>query len=325
MVKGFIIGKFMPLTKGHQYLIEFGARRCDELTVMLAAKTDEPIDYMRRMLWLMHTYNDRKNIRLVMDIVDEPEDMSDEEKSNWWGNRIKNRWGKYDVVFSSENYGERFAKAMGARHEVCDIDRKILPISATKVREKPLTNWSYISRETQPYYVKKVGIVGTESTGKTTLCKQLAEHYNTNWAKEIGREVIPDTDKCTIDDLRYVGYEHIKNMQETIKNSNKLVFVDTDIYITRSYSKFLFNDIPNWPYWVYEECTMDLLIFLNSDAPYVNDGTRMSDEDRKRLELSHLETYASENIFPKRFPFNGSYEKRFEDVVFYIDEFLTKF
>ena len=98
------------------------------------------------------------------------------------------------------------------------------------------------------------------------------------------------------------------------------------MYITKSYSKFLFNDIPKWPYWLYEAGDMDLRIFLKGDAPYVDDGTRMSEADRKILEESHLRIYEEEfDIRPKMFPFNGSYEQRFEDIVHYIDKFLTNF
>jgi HTH-type transcriptional repressor of NAD biosynthesis genes len=95
------------------------------------------------------------------------------------------------------------------------------------------------------------------------------------------------------------------------------------MYITKSYSNFLLGDIPKWPYWAYESSDMDLRIFLKSDAPYVNDGTRLNKEDRLLLEKSHLKTYEDAGIFPKVFSYNGSYDKRFEDIVYYIDTFLT--
>jgi HTH-type transcriptional repressor of NAD biosynthesis genes len=45
---------------------------------------------------------------------------------------------------------------MRINHFNVDINRTIVPISATKIREKPLTNWQYISEAARPYFVKKV-------------------------------------------------------------------------------------------------------------------------------------------------------------------------
>ena len=322
MIKGFIIGKFMPLTKGHEALIEFGLANCDELTVMLGAEINEPIDYVKRMLWLMRKYSYVKKINLVLDVVTPPS-LDYDNLSKWWGKRIKSRYGVYDILFSSEKYGEVLAETMGAKNMIFDIHRKTVPVSATMIRENPVTNWDFISVQSKPDSVKTICIVGTESTGKTVLCQKLADHYNTNWSKEIGRDLILDTNKCTINDLQLVGYEHLNEIHRQKETANKILFVDTDIYITKSYSNFLLGDIPKWPYWAYESSDMDLRIFLKSDAPYVNDGTRLNKEDRLLLEKSHLKTYEDAGIFPKVFSYNGSYDKRFEDIVYYIDTFLT--
>lgn len=324
MKKGLIIGKFLPVHKGHEYLIEYALQRCDKLYILFAAEECEPIDSTKRGIWLTRLYGDNTKIHIYTDIFKHPGIYGD-ELSRWWGNRINSRYGKFDVVFSSESYGEEFAKTLGAENDVCDLNRETVPISASVIREKPYTYWNYISDPAKPHFVKRICIVGTESTGKTTLCQQLAEHYNTNWAHEVGRDFIPYTKHCTIGDLMTVGYEHINNIFNKEKEANKILFVDTDLHITKSYSKFLFGEIPVWPYWTYEAGDMDLRIFLNSDHPYIDDGTRLSFEDRKLLEESHLKTYEEENIPLERFSYKGRYDKRFNEIINCIDNFLEKY
>jgi nicotinamide riboside kinase len=38
--------------------------------------------------------------------------------------------------------------------------------------------------------IKKIVIIGPESTGKSSLCQQLASHYSTQWVREFAREYL---------------------------------------------------------------------------------------------------------------------------------------
>ena len=180
MITGFIIGKFMPLHRGHQALIDYAKANCDKLIILLAANSKEPIPYKHRLKWVLSTYLDDPQVEVYGDIIDEPE-ITGDELSKWWGNYIVQRFGKIDRIFTSEDYGKVFAQAASAENWVFDKARTIVPVSATMIRTRPLTNWEYLNNFAKDYFVKKIAIVGTESTGKTTMCQQLAEHYKTVW------------------------------------------------------------------------------------------------------------------------------------------------
>jgi HTH-type transcriptional repressor of NAD biosynthesis genes len=124
-----------------------------------------------------------------------------------------------------------------------------------------------------PFFVKKICIVGTESTGKSTLAKRLAEHYKTIYVPEMAREIIEETENCTYDDLLKIAQLHTQKISESILAANKLLIVDTDLNITRSYSQFLFNKGLNVDPWIEEVNQFDLYLFLEPDCEYIQDGT----------------------------------------------------
>lgn len=76
---------------------------------------------------------------------------------------------------------------MKISHVDVDIPRKLVPVSGTKIREKPLTNWNFISEAAKLFFVKKIALMGPESSGKTTLAAKLARKFDTAWVHEYGR------------------------------------------------------------------------------------------------------------------------------------------
>lgn len=323
----------MPFHKGHESLIEYAKNNCDSLTILVAAQHGEPIEYKYRLKWVLSTYLDDPQVDVFGDVVNEPDFNTSDEKSVWWGEYVNTKFGKFDRVFSSEDYGKVFAETMNAENYVFDKDRVIIPISGTLIRNKPLTHWDKINNFAKDYFTKKICIVGTESTGKTTLCKRLASHYNTNWCPEVGDDIINKSDECSVDDLKIVGMEHAKSIIKHTRMSNKILFMDTDLNITKSYAKYLFNEDLHFPPWVEKANKADLYILLQPDAPYLDDGRRLSKNKRDELQKYHeeqlkLNVYHDSTIIS----FTGNsaagfydYEFRFNNIVEEIDRFLSKF
>jgi NadR type nicotinamide-nucleotide adenylyltransferase len=117
-------------------------------------------------------------------------DVYDPVDSQLWANLAK-AWCNFtpDIVFTSESYGENWAKYLGCQHLLVDMDRATYPISGTKVRQNPIASWKYLPPATREFYCHRIVIVGSESTGKTTLSENLATRYHTIWVKEFGREL----------------------------------------------------------------------------------------------------------------------------------------
>lgn len=330
MIKGFITGSFRPFHKGHEALIEYAKANCDNLTILVTTLPDEVISYKHRLSWVLSTYLNDPKVDVINTIIKEP-DLSYDELSKWWGFYVRTHYGEFDRVFTSEEYGKVFSETMGAENWTFNISRNIIPISGSIIREKPFKHWDYINNFAKDYFVKKICIVGTESTGKTVLSEQLANYFNTNWCPELGRQIVPSSNEVLIDDIKLIGVEHAKHVLRYTRESNKILIVDTDISITKSYSNFLFGKIPKFDNWVEKANEFDLYIYLEPTAPYVDDGTRLSFTKRNELVQSHLNMFTNNNIMLNKFDFDLSinkeeaYQKRFNEITKFIENFISKY
>ena len=180
MTLGFIVGKFYPPHLGHKYLIDTARQQVDRLIVMVADHKSQTIPGELRKEWLEEIHPDCE-IHLV------PDELEDDSRQ-WAEFIVEYLRRSPDVVFSSEDYGPEYARLMGARHVMIDRPRQTVPISATVIRSKPLENLHFVAPCVGAYFVKRVVLIGAESTGKTMLAEQLAEHYSTCWVPEYGRE-----------------------------------------------------------------------------------------------------------------------------------------
>lgn len=330
MIKGFLTLSARPFHKGHESLIDFAKKNCDLLTILITNLPDDSIPYKYRLSWLLSTYLDDPKVNIIgLDIV-EP-DLSYDELSIWWGREIKKRVGEFDRVFTSEPYGDLFAMGLNAEHFLYDQKRSLYPISASQIREKPFTNWDHINSFAKDYFTKKIAIVGTESTGKTVLTEALANYFKTSWCPELGREIVSTSSETTRKDIEKIGVEHAKHINRHLRLSNKILFVDTDLTITQSYSTFLFGSAPKFDDWILKANDFDLYIYLNSNTPFIDDGTRFLEEDRYLLEEVHLKLFKDKNITLNRFDFdsyipkNQAYAKRFYEVISLVNDFINKF
>jgi HTH-type transcriptional repressor of NAD biosynthesis genes len=153
MLKGLIIGKFMPLTKGHIGLIDFGIANCDELIVAVCTLKSEPIAGELRYNWVKEYYNGNKKVRVVH-ITDEIPSTSESmrETTKLWAAYLKKAFPEVNLIFASEPYGEYIAEYMDADYKLFDVERKTIPISATMIRNNPLKYWDYIPDIVKPYF-----------------------------------------------------------------------------------------------------------------------------------------------------------------------------
>jgi nicotinamide riboside kinase len=92
--------------------------------------------------------------------------------------------------------------------------------------------------------LKKIVVIGPESTGKSTLCEQLAKHYNTEWVKEYAREyLLKNGTDYTFDDLLIIAKGQL-NLEDSSASNNEqqsTLFIDTDMYVMKVWCEFVFN------------------------------------------------------------------------------------
>lgn len=322
---GFIGGKFLPVHLGHVYAIISAANQVDELYIILSSskKRDKKlcerdgIRYMpaeTRLSWLGELLSNMENVKII-----HVEDDYWDEDYDWaeGAEMIKKAIGKkIDCVFSSEtDYGRYFRKFYpDSKHVVIDAGRKIVNISATEMRKSIYKNWDKLPNCVKAYFTKKVAIVGTESCGKSTLAKNLAKFFNTNFVQEVGREYCERySNRLTRDMFDRIAMEHFVLQAEKIKESNRVIFADSDAVITQYYLGMYFNgERSNLIEEIIRLQDYDLVIFLEPDVAWVDDGLRFAgEEETRRTNNEKLKKmYADRGI---RFAsVGGSFSERFD-------------
>jgi HTH-type transcriptional repressor of NAD biosynthesis genes len=306
---GLIIGKFMPLHRGHMALIDFALARCDKLIVHCAARDHEPVPGRLRLDWLRETYGDNKkiDIRYTDDVLPDSA-VSSREVSRVWAEYLSGKFPGVDILFSSEKYGEFLAEYMGVDHADFDPERSRFPISATDIRNEPLLNWEYIPSAVRPYYLKRVCLYGPESTGKSTLTADLAAFYNTEHVPEMAREVLGER-HVVYEDIPRIAEFHAGEILMKEKKAERLLFCDTDLITTEIYSRHYFGRVPEFPRWVEEANRYDIYLFLEIDTPWVEDPQR--DLGHRRREFRNI---FMRELTKREIPFtliSGNWDERF--------------
>lgn len=283
---GVVVGKFYPPHMGHEMLVETGIKQCKRFVAIVCVKPDERPN-RERAEWLQQNCPGAEVV-----IFDEPDGMDAKDSVLWANTTLRILGTKPDASFSSESYGESFAKALGAVDVRVDQPRLIVPISGTAVRDNPFRSWNYLSANVRRYYSKLIVLVGAESTGKTTLCIALARHleqYSPILIEEHGRVVTdrkPDPyQDWTEDDFIEIATVQTQNAVVAMQQSY-VVISDTDARSTTVWQKYLMGKTSSHVEKCAEGCTVpDLFLFCPVDgASFVQDGTRKNGEHRLKME-----------------------------------------
>lgn len=324
MTKAFVFGKFLPFHKGHEAMIRFALTKCDFLTVLICCSDKEHIPAKKRQNWIEKTFEGENNIEIKSYNYLEDElpntSQSSLEVSNIWAEKFLSLFPHYDLVITSEDYGEYVATYMNIKHIEFDKSRQNFPISATSIRNDLSVNWSFLPNAVKSDFAIKVILLGTESTGKTTLAKKLVEYFDSSYVKEIGREIIVDSNSFQFEDLHRIASQHAKNIDEAVIGNSILTIIDTDINITKSYANFIFDKALIVENKINNSNKADLYLYLNNDVKYIQDGTRLDEKNRNLLDLSHRKILSQNNI--EIVEIKGNWEQRFEKAVIAINKLV---
>lgn len=283
MIRGLVIGKFLPIHNGHIALIEFAARHCDEVIVSMSYDEHDVIDPHLRFSWIKSIFRDRASIKpaMIRDDFDDPS-LPWDERTKGWAAVIKKVYPEINALFSSEAYGEPFALSLGVKHVAFDPDRKLLPVSATLIRNEPLKHWAFIPKIVQPYFVKKICFFGPESTGKTWMAQRMAEKFDTVFVPEVAREMLTTND-FSPDDIIRIGIAHDDRVQKKMREANRFLMCDTDAITTAIYSRHYLKVVPAVIVEMEMKTTYDHYFLFDIDVPWVADGLRDLGDSRKMM------------------------------------------
>lgn len=262
---GLIIGKFYPLHAGHLALIRFAAERADRVTVLLMASRFESIPLAQRERWLRSETAQWPRVRVLSVPSDAPVDYGADIA--WEAHEAlivaalvdgASDLGAVTAVFSSERYGSELAERLGAQHVLFDVDRNQRRVSGTAVRADVLARWSDVAASARLDLATRVIVVGAESSGTTTLARDLVAHYRSRGfpdlpaVEEYGREftyalhaqVSAQLGRpAALDDLVWTTEQFVRIAREQTQReqdaalASPLVIADTDALATELWER----------------------------------------------------------------------------------------
>ena len=136
--------------------------------------------------------------------------------------------------------------------------------------------------------ILKIVIFGPESSGKTTLARQLAEYYKTIWTPEFARDYLQkklDSGHgiCDKDDMLPIAKGQIKLENESALQANKYLFCDTNLLVTKVFSEINYDFCDSLLDKAARLHHYDLFFLTDIDVPWENDGLRDRPEDRETV------------------------------------------
>jgi HTH-type transcriptional regulator, transcriptional repressor of NAD biosynthesis genes len=201
-----------------------------------------------------------------------------------------------DVAFTSERYGARWAKELGCAHVMVDRRRSAVPISATRIRRDPASNLAHLSGGARARYVKRVCLLGAESTGRTTLGRSLAERYGTVWNPEYGHVYSwyrgrDATDWASWTTAELVQVAQLQNWYEDFLAglADRVLFCDTNAWTAGLFHE-VYLGARSTEIDALAGRRYDLYVVCDVETPFAQDeaGSRTDGPHRRRMHEDYL-------------------------------------
>jgi len=168
-------------------------------------------------------------------------------------------------------------------------------------------------------------VIGPESTGKSSLCAALSEYYGTIWCPEYAREYLLKNGRdYKQEDLLSIAKGQIRLEEEHAKKmtavaSSKYLFIDTDMYVMKVWSEFVFGQCHKF---ILDQIVIgkyDAYLLCKPDIPWVQDELREYPDETTRIRLYH---YYKDLMIHQSTPWveiDGEYEERTTKAVEFVD------
>lgn len=286
MKRGLTLGKYAPLHKGHQLVIETALFEMDEVTVLIYdAPETTSIPLNVRANWLRKLYPKIK----VIEAWDGPTEVGDKpEIKQLHEDYIINKLGIKGIThfYSSEFYGEHMSIALGAVNRLVDQSRQTIPVSGRQIRKNVYEYREFISPLIYRDLVTNVVFLGAPSTGKTTIAKRMANEYKTVWMPEYGREYWEQHQterRLSLKQLVEIAEGHLEREEYLLYQANQYLFTDTNALTTfmfsQTYHKTALPKLVQLA--TFASSRYDLVFLCDVDIPYDDTWDRSGDVNRQ--------------------------------------------
>jgi NadR type nicotinamide-nucleotide adenylyltransferase len=185
--------------------------------------------------------------------------------------------------------------------------------------------------------LKKVVVIGPESTGKTTLCKQLATHFQTQWCPEFAREYLLEhgmdyryddlltiaKGQLSLEDKYTSSIQHpvstiqhpVSSIEHPTSNNHSLLFIDTDMYVMKIWCEFVFGKCHQLILDQIAARKYDLYLLCNIDLPWIKDELREYPDIEKRKQLYNIYKNTMLHQSTPWIDISGDYDERFKKAI----------
>jgi NadR type nicotinamide-nucleotide adenylyltransferase len=176
------------------------------------------------------------------------------------------------------------------------------------------------------YLMKKVVVIGPESTGKSTLCQQLAAHYGVSWVPEYARQyLLQHGTNYSYDNLLTIAKGQVALEEEYLSRAQgPALFIDTDMYVMKVWCEFVYGNCHQWILDCIAERRYDFYFLCNIDLPWVQDGLREYPDIENRQKLYRMYHDILVNQSVPWMEISGSEEERLQQAIEATDKLLRK-
>lgn len=286
VTRGLTLGKFAPLHRGHQYLIETALRETDEVVaIIFDAPETTTIPLNVRAAWIRQLYP----LVRVVEAWDGPTGMGDTPELRRVHEEYVMQRLKISGIthfYSSEFYGDHMSRALGAVDRRVDPGRVTVPVSGTQIRADPYAWRDFVHPLVYRDLIINVVLLGAPCTGKTTLAARLATEYQTVWMPEYGREYWEQhhiARRVTLAQLVEIAEGHLEREEALLARANRYLFTDTNAITTAMFSLSYHGAVaPRLAELALQAHTRyDLILVCDSDIPYDDTWDRSGDAERQ--------------------------------------------
>lgn len=291
---GLIVGKFSPLHVGHVDLITTAINLCEKTIILSYSVPEMPgCEAEKRQRWLKSQFPNsivvildaEKSIALGLGPLpanDAHEDLHRHFVADVCLDLLQLQ---PDAVFTAEDYGDGFAQILTQRfeHHVAHVRLRRDPgpcaPSGTLIRSDVHRWRHYLPPRVYSDFVRRICLLGGESTGKSSLSKALADTLQGGYVAEYGRERWETVGgSLEYEDLLHIAETQV--LREECENQYAWLVCDTSPLTTLFYSLYLFGraeeklyELARRPY--------DIVVLCSADIPFIQDGTRQDEAFRQ--------------------------------------------
>ncbi len=323
--RGLTLGKFAPLHKGHQLVIETALREMDEVAVIVYdCPESTPIPLPVRANWIKTLY---PTVRII-EAWNGPTAVGDApEIKQMHEDYVLNKLGVNGIThfYSSEFYGNHMSRALGAVNRIVDPDRRTVPISATAIRTDPYAFRNYLHPRVYRDLITNVVFLGAPSTGKTSIAARLAAEYDTVWMPEYGREYWERHQvnrRLTLDQLEEIARTHLEREEPLLADARRFLFTDTNALTTYIFSLYYHGAATPGLSEIADRATQryDLVFLCGADIPYEDTHDRSGDMNRQTFQTQIVNDLNDRHV--SYITLTGEMETRLKQVKATLDNYL---